>query len=389
MLGKKDPALAKMNNSASTKMKLPSDNLVWFKKDVQKELVKKIHCGDKQDERKLKEGRSKDDLRSHISGRGRQNTTKELRYADGKNKSSSKRKSSPGYKDRDRYQSRDKSRKSAGDYSDKSRRSHGSPSRRSDHDHRREHRLSEKMSSRASNRRQTSPERKPRSPDRHRRSDEKLLRSPYKRRSIEKQLSKLKRSSSDRYDRSPRKAEKYPISCKVSSRSSHAPRSDGQKRSRRSSRSDQVDLKKESSHSSRSPQEYAGKSSVKYSYSKDLLSSSKSPKKPVGHSQSSSCSLKEEAPPKPVKNLPHSGDPLSNLNNPSPPPGSLPLDLHLPAPTPVTQSQMPFPASFLTQHPQFPHVFILNTMGSRMGGQMMMPVPMGPQQPLPNQPPTL
>ena len=342
----------------------------------------KIHRGDNQDEMKLKEGRIKDDLRSHISGRGRQDPRIEHRYSDGKNKSSSKGNSSPADQDRDSYQSRDKSRKSAGDSEQlRRRRSHGSPSRRSDQDHRRDLRLSEKTSSRASDKR-------PRSPDRHRRSDEKLSRSQYKRRSIEKQLSRPKRSSSDRYVRSPRRTERYPISCKVSS-SSQATHSDGLKRSRRSSRSDQVDLKKESSHSSRSPQEYAGKSSVKYSYSKDLLSSSKSPKNPVGHSQSSSRSLKEEAPPKPVKNRPHSGDSHSNLTNPSPPPGSLPLDLQLPAPTPVTQSQMPFPASFLTQHPQFPHVFILNSMGSQMGGQMMMPVPMGPQQPLPNQPPTL
>merc|ERR1719318_1659400 len=208
-------------------------------------------------------------------------------------------------------------------------------------------------------------DRRPRSPDRYRRSDEKLSRSPYKRRSIEKQLSRPKRSLSDRYDRSPRGS--YP---EASSRNSQATRSDGQKRSRRSSRSDKADLKKESSHS-RSPKEYSGTLSVKYSHNKDVLSSHKSPRKPGSH-ESSSRSLKEEAPPKPIKKRPYSGDPLSHFTNPSPPPGSLPLDPQLPAPTPVTQPQMPFPASFLTQHPQFPHVFILNTMGSQMGGPMMM-----------------
>ena len=377
MLEKKDPALAKMKNSASTKMKLPSDNLVWFKKDASKDLNRTVHL-DKND-KKLKAERSKDDLRSHLSGRGRQDPFEEHQHSDEKNQSSSKRKSSPGYQDRDRYESHDKSRIST---RDSSRQLHASHFRRSDLDHRQDQRLSERTS-RVSDKKQ-------RSPDRHRRSDGKSARSPYKRRSNEKNMTRTKRSpSGQRYGRSPRRTERSPNSRKTSSKSSQATRYVDQKRSRRSSRSDQGNqaaVKNETSHSSRSPKETAGRSSVKYSYSKDVATS-KSPQRPAR--QSSSRSLREEeASSKPPYHRPRSGDPLSKLTNPSPPP-----DFQLPAPTQaisttVTQSQMPFPGSFLTQHPQFPHVFILNTMGSQMGGQMMMPVPMG-QHPPPNQPPTL
>merc|ERR1719452_207648 len=90
----------------------------------------------------------------------------------------------------------------------------------------------------------------------------------------------------------------------------------------------------------------------------------------------------------------NSRDSPSNLTNPSPPPGSLPPDYFQEAPNPamqpaVAQPHLPFPGSFLTQHPQFPHVFILNTMGGQVGGQMMMQnlSSIGQmQQPLPNQP---
>ena len=184
-----------------------------------------------------------------------------------------------------------------------------------------------------------------------------------------------------------------------SSRSTNVSRSVDHKRSRRDSRSQgEYYIKREPFHSPKSPKETAGRSSVKYSYSKEIQiskgSSSAHHKKPVRHS-SSSQSNREVNLPNPALFRPSSGgDPLPSLPNHSPPPGTLQPDYMMSAPnpalpTPVTQSQMPYPASFLTQHPQFPHVFILNTMGSQMGGQMMMPMSVGQQHPPPNQPPTL
>jgi len=430
-------SLLKKKESPRSKIKFPSDSLVWFKKDASCETVRKRNDNDqktptedkkeeKDDKKRDTGGRGKDDGRSmdKESRRLVSSNSKDLRSgprhsSPRKRQLPLKRKSSPtdpgreydgprcsgrsmkadhngghlsGHSGRldDKY--RNDRRNSDGDR-EKKRSLHKSPDR-----HRR---LTEKLA---------------RSPDR-KRPHEKLRRSPCRRRSSEKQerssdggnrrsMRRKERSSDKGQRRSPRRKERSPEKCNTSSRS-YQDKSGDHKRYRRCS-GKKVEAYEESSVSYQ--REYSiKKESLGISRSSNLAPRSRHESDPRSKPRTSSRSSydtpgpgQDKAPTNSSSHFrPGSRESLANLTNPSPPPGSFPPDFMVAAPnpaipTPVSQAQMPFPASYLTQHPQFPHVFILNTMGGQMGaqmggqigGQMMMSVPMG-QHPQPNQPPAL
>jgi len=368
MLGRKNPALVNIKTTPKDETKFPSESLIWFKKDLSKEFKMSNVEKDKQ----VKEDRTVNDLRITLSCR----------------KDSSKdHKSSAGRLDDYKDTSRDRIRRPEKhfDYTPASRSYDRSGNRRSGKD-------SKYPSSRV--------ERKKSSPERHR------YRTPVKRSSYErvrysrspgyhKNSSKRNSRSPDRRQdqaiKSPRRKRRSSGSPSRQRRSSGSPsrqrRSSGShhdqsrsfkedvKRSRRSSGSRGDAVRETHRHPLKSSKEAGGRSS-KYSHSQDYpkVKESSSHQSKVSRHFTTSQASRQELPVQSALHRPGSGggDPL-----PTPPP-----DLLLP-----TSSTQSFPHSFLTQHPQFPHVFILNPMASQMGGQIMMPMSLGQQNQPPNQPP--
>eukprot|EP00092_Neocalanus_flemingeri_P037629 GFUD01040966.1.p1 GENE.GFUD01040966.1~~GFUD01040966.1.p1 ORF type:complete len:875 (-),score=212.75 GFUD01040966.1:88-2712(-) len=416
--------LLKKKDSSLSKMKFPSDNLVWFKKDASDEKKNsdkesKLNSKDKKelkDENKTSrqergDDGSKNSERRHLdSSKIKEQSSSQRQYSSSNKQRSTKRKSSPGYPDRGRHLSEFKKEYTTTKLEDK---------------HRNDARSSVEYSEKPFSRKQRSPahlrksdERRRRSPDTKRRSHEKQARSSVR----------LNRSPIDR--RSPRRKKRSTETHKTSSRR-YKEKSGDLKRHRKSSESrseayTENGVSHQRNYLSRDPRNSRSDDGSSSRYNKqdsdprskpnslsrsshetearDLrVSSFKSPNDKTRRSSNSSNSARYQGRDNQdtaghiynSRSRPRSRDSLSNLTNPSPPPGFLPPDLIAapnPAmPAPVMQPQMPFPASFLTQHPQFPHVFILNTMGGQMGSQMggqMMSVPLGHQQTQPNQPPT-
>jgi len=401
--------LRKKKDSSLTKIEFPSDSLVWFKKDASGDRVRKNSAYDhkKQSEEKKEQ---RDEKKSN-RGDGKIKD-KERRYPDSskskdlrctlmqssprKRQLPLKRKSSPGGPGRD-YDGprvtmlRHSREASSGRIDDKYR----IDGRFSDGDHGRT-RNPPKSTDRQRRPAEKSPYKK--------KSHEKLGRSPSRPRSNERRKRSPdggNRRSLRRKERSPavrhRRKERSPVTYKASARS-YRDKSGDHKRYRRSSGKG-VEAYKKSSGSIK--KDSPKKESFSVSISSNLAPRSRhvsdSRSKPRTSSRSSYDTHGQDKPPTSSSSHPNpfSRDSLSNLTYPSPPPGSFPPEFMIapnPAiPTPVSQAQMPYPASYLTQHPQFPHVFILNTMGAQMGGQLggqMMSVPMG-QHPQPNQPPVL
>eukprot|EP00092_Neocalanus_flemingeri_P031710 GFUD01034444.1.p1 GENE.GFUD01034444.1~~GFUD01034444.1.p1 ORF type:complete len:876 (-),score=215.44 GFUD01034444.1:126-2753(-) len=417
--------LLKKKDSSLSKMKFPSDNLVWFKKDASGEKNKsdkeiKLNSKDKKelkDENKTSrqergDDGSKNSERRHLdSSKIKEQSSSQRQYSSSNKQRSTKRKSSPGYPDRGRHLSEFKKESTTTKLEDR---------------HRNDARSSGKYYDRPFSHEKRSPAHLGKSDDRRRGS-------PMKRRSHEKQARssvRQNRSPIDSHRRSPRRKERSPETQKTSSRS-YKEKSGDLKRYRKSSESrseaysersgphqrnssdvDQRNSRSDDGSSSRYSKQDADPRSKDQGAKPHSSSSSshrteprsfKSPNNKTRRSSNSSNSARYQGRDNQdtaghiynSRSRPRSRDSLSNLTNPSPPPGFLPPDLIAapnPAmPAPVMQPQMPFPASFLTQHPQFPHVFILNTMGGQMGSQMggqMMSVPLGQQQTQPNQPPT-
>jgi len=368
-LGRKNPGLVKMKTKPHNKNKFPSENLIWFKKDLSKEL-KMASSVDK--ERTVKEDRNKDDLRNKLSRRSDSsrsyNNSGRINYV---NKESSPRDSSRRATKFEVYRerSRDRSRRSGMQkiYSSLPSHSLRNDERRYGRDikHQEDRIKSKNRTPESERRRQRSPEtsnkRNSRIQSRYSRSPANRTRSPRRK----------ERSPCERRYRSSRSPESR------KRRSSGSPRGHSRrekeadlKRSRRSSRHHaDPSYKKERRHSSsKSPKKPVGRYS-KYSYGNDSI------KRKESSAHQSKLSRGELPAQSSLQRPASGGEPL-----PTPPP-----DLLLP--TPSTQHNQQFPQSFLTQHPQFPHVFIMNPMGTQMGGQIMMPVSLGQQNPAPNQPP--
>eukprot|EP00092_Neocalanus_flemingeri_P037630 GFUD01040967.1.p1 GENE.GFUD01040967.1~~GFUD01040967.1.p1 ORF type:complete len:821 (-),score=183.30 GFUD01040967.1:88-2529(-) len=439
--------LLKKKDSSLSKMKFPSDNLVWFKKDASAEKNKsdkkiEFNSKDKKEvKEKIKPSRQErgNDVRSKNSERRHLDSSKikehqsssQRQYSSSNKQRSAKRKSSPGYPDRDYDGSYDWSMNADWTSSHRSRHSpkysKESATEKLDDKHRNDGRSSVEYSERPSSRQKRSPAHLGKSDDRRRRSPD------IKRRSHEKQARssvRLNRSPIGGHRRSPRRKERSPETHKTSSRR-YKEKSGDLKRHRKSSESrseayTENGVSHQRNYLSRDPRNSRSDDGSSSRYNKQgsdsrskpnslsssshdteprasRVSSFKSPNDKTRRSSNSSNSARYQGRDNQdtaghiynSRSRPRSRDSLSNLTNPSPPPGFLPPDLIAapnPAmPAPVMQPQMPFPASFLTQHPQFPHVFILNTMGGQMGSQMggqMMSVPLGHQQTQPNQPPT-
>jgi len=354
MLGRKNPALVKIKTTPKDEVQFPSDNLIWFKKELSKEL--KMSTVER--EKNVTEVRPVRDLRITLSCR--KDSSKDLRSLGGRQ---------DNFKDRSRDSVRRPDKHH--DYTPISRSHHRSGDIRSSKNHngreerkknspeRHRYRSPVKRSSyeRASYRspagRKSSPRRNFRSPERRRVQSN---RSPARKRRSSGSPSRQRRSSGSHHDHSRSLKEDI-------------------KRSRRGSGSRGDAVREPHHYSSKSSKEATGRSS-KYSHSQDYhkVKESSSHQSKGSRHLSGSQAIRAELPAQSVLHRPGSGggDPL-----PTPPP-----DLLLP--NSGTQS---YPQSFLTQHPQFPHVFILNPMGSQMGGQIMMPMSLGQQNQPPNQPP--